>query len=44
MQSRAFSTAIRLLVVAALLSLSACGTKGALYLPQKPSPTQATSS
>ncbi|MEQ1667516.1 MAG: lipoprotein [Sulfuriferula sp.] len=44
MQSHALIYVIRLLAIAALLSLSACGTKGALYLPQKPTQTQATSS
>ncbi|WP_162083473.1 LPS translocon maturation chaperone LptM [Sulfuriferula nivalis] len=44
MLNRAFTYFVRLSLLTALLSLSACGIKGALYLPQNPSQTQATSS
>jgi hypothetical protein len=36
---RTMKTTLRLLLIAALLALAACGTKGALVLPDKPSPS-----
>ena len=32
-------TTLRILLIAALLALAACGNKGALVLPDKPAPS-----
>jgi len=42
MQRRAFTYIIQAVLCVALLSLTGCGTKGPLYLPEKPTQTQAT--